>query len=85
MLESLNLTLARAQGRRADDWAAYARELEAQLREAEANLRGVRAVRDAALAELSKVDPKNYMLVQANRQAIGQAAYEEELRRRRAS
>ena len=63
----------------ANEWAAYARQLEGLLQEAKANLNGARAVRDAALAELSKLNPQSYLLVKENRVRIGQAAYNEEM------
>lgn len=34
------------------------------------------ALKDALLKELARVDPTNYLLVQANRQAVFDAAYD---------
>jgi len=56
--------------RNATDWNAYARKLEQQLLEAEANLAGNKALKDAALRELAKSDPANYLMAQQNRQRI---------------
>ncbi|WP_176059967.1 hypothetical protein [Paraburkholderia sp. BCC1876] len=54
----------------AADWKAYAKKLEQQLLAAEANLAGNKALKDAALHELAKVDPANYLMVQQNRQRV---------------
>lgn len=67
----------------ANQWAAYARQLEDLLREAQANLCGARAVRDAALAEVGRLDPKNRLMSKENRIRIGQAAYEAEMQKPR--
>lgn len=67
----------------ANQWAAYARELEGLLQEAQANLCGARAVRDAALAEIGRLDPKNRLMTTENRVRIGQAAYEAEMKKPR--
>ncbi|MDR8077784.1 hypothetical protein BLA50215_01764 [Burkholderia lata] len=56
--------------RKAADWKAYARKLEQQLLAAEANLAGNKALKDAALRELTRADPGNYLTVQQNRQRI---------------
>ncbi|PQV45159.1 hypothetical protein [Paraburkholderia sp. BL21I4N1] len=56
--------------RTAADWKAYARKLEQQLLAVEANLAGNKALKDAALRELAKVDPANYLMVQQNRQRV---------------
>ncbi|SOZ17262.1 conserved hypothetical protein [Cupriavidus taiwanensis] len=80
-----NARVANANAQAADDWAAYAHRLEQQLREANAREKAVSAVKDAALAELARVDPRNYLLVQKNRQALGNAAYYEALEERKAS
>jgi hypothetical protein len=56
--------------RNAADWKAYARKLEQQLLAAEANLAGNKALKDAALRELARADPANYLMVQQNRQRI---------------
>ena len=56
--------------RTAADWKAYAKKLEQQLLAAKANLAGNKALKDAALRELAKVDPANYLMVQQNRQRV---------------
>jgi len=56
--------------RNAAEWKAYARKLEQQLLAAEANLAGNKALKDAALRELAKIDPANYLMVQQNRQRV---------------
>ncbi|MFP3586210.1 hypothetical protein SCB29_21475 [Paraburkholderia sp. SIMBA_055] len=56
--------------RTAADWKAYARKLEQQLLAVEANLAGNKALKDAALRELAKVDPANYLMAQQNRQRV---------------
>ncbi|WP_186053500.1 hypothetical protein [Burkholderia gladioli] len=56
--------------RNATDWRAYARKLEQQLLATEANLAGNKALKDAALRELAKAAPANYLMVQQNRQRI---------------
>lgn len=80
-----NARVANANAQAADDWAAYAHRLEQLLLEANAREKAVNAVKDAALAELARVDPRNYLLVQKNRQALGNAAYYEALEERKAS
>jgi predicted AAA+ superfamily ATPase len=84
-MDAIFLGQARAQARRADDWADYARDLEARLAHAEASLKAVTTVKDVALAELAKLDPRNYLLVQKNRQAIADAAFNGTLAGRKAS
>ncbi|MCY0853213.1 hypothetical protein [Cupriavidus sp. D39] len=74
-----NTRIANENALAANEWAAYARQLEGLLLEAKANLIGARAVRDVALTELGKLDPQNYLLVKENRVRIGQAAYNEEM------
>ncbi|BCF90115.1 hypothetical protein [Paraburkholderia largidicola] len=56
--------------RNAADWKAYAKKLEQQLLAVEANLAGNKALKDAALRELAKSDPANYLMAQQNRQRI---------------
>ncbi|CAN7783295.1 hypothetical protein LJR296_008177 [Cupriavidus necator] len=84
-MDMLFMGQARANAQTANEWAVYARRLEQRLREAEAREKAVAAVKDAALAELARVDPQNYLLVQKNRQALGNAAYYESLEGRKAS
>jgi hypothetical protein len=52
----------------ADEWRAYAKSIEA-------NLAGMEARKDTAIKELARLDPKNYLLIQQNRQKIFDAAY----------
>lgn len=61
--------------RNARDWKAYAMELERQLRTSEANTAGMEALKDAAMRELAKVDPANYLHIQQNRQRIFDAGF----------
>ncbi|MEX3843180.1 hypothetical protein [Paraburkholderia sp. BR10882] len=56
--------------RNAADWMTYARKLEQQLLAAQANLAGNKALKDAALRELARADPTNYLMAQLNRQRI---------------
>ncbi|MBU6486528.1 MAG: hypothetical protein KGQ57_01745 [Burkholderiales bacterium] len=58
-----------------DAWKNYARELEQKLADAQAGLTGMRVLQDAAIKELGKVDPNNYLLIQANRQKILDKTY----------
>ncbi|WP_238984909.1 hypothetical protein [Candidatus Glomeribacter gigasporarum] len=53
----------------AQEWKTYAKSVEA-------NLAGSEAVKQAALQELAKLDPKSYLLIQQNRQKIFDAAYD---------
>jgi len=57
------------------EWQNYARKLEQQLLTVQADKAGMVAVKDAALKELARVDPHNYLLVQENRKRIWDAAY----------
>lgn len=66
---------ARAAERSAQDWKAYAENLERQLRISQANTAGLEAVKDAAIKELAKLDPRSYLLVQQNRQRVFDAAF----------
>lgn len=74
-VDAYALGMARANGRAADSWQAYARELEQKLVNAQAGLQAMQTLKDAAIKELGKVDPKNYLMVQANRQKIIDDAY----------
>jgi len=58
----------------ASQWEAYARDLERELQLAKAENWGFAAVRDAALRELSVLDPKNYLLSQEARKTIFEQA-----------
>ncbi len=59
----------------ANEWRAYAQRLERDIRVCEGNAEGQRAIKDAALKELARLDPKNYLLIQENRTRIFDAAY----------
>lgn len=61
--------------RNARDWKAYAMELESQLRTSEANTAGMEALKNAAIKELTRLDPKNYLHIQQNRQRIFDAGF----------
>lgn len=52
------------------DWQAYAMRLERELKMAKADNFGYAAIKDAAIQQLAKLDPKNYLLIQQNRQKI---------------
>jgi hypothetical protein len=58
-----------------DAWKNYARELEQKLADAQAGLTGMRVLKDVAIKELGKVDPGNYLMIQANRQKILDETY----------
>ncbi|AOK42564.1 hypothetical protein WL96_15530 (plasmid) [Burkholderia vietnamiensis] len=64
-----------AERRNADQLRAYAVQLEEALRVSQANSAGLEALKDAAIKELQRVDPGNYLLKQANRQQIFDAAF----------
>ncbi|WP_248324051.1 MULTISPECIES: hypothetical protein [unclassified Caballeronia] len=70
-------TLARATN--AEDtvrkWA-YAESLERDLLAVKANLEGMEALKDAAMKQLAKANPNDYLMTQANRQAVFDAAYD---------
>lgn len=80
-----NARVANANGQAADDWAALAHRLEQLLLEANAREKAVTAVKDAVLAELARVDPRNQLLVQENRQELGNAVYYDALKESKAS
>jgi hypothetical protein len=73
-MDAYTLTRARQSEDVARQWKAYADELERKLAVCAANLAGMEAMKDAAVTELSRVDPKNYLMVQQNRQRIFDAA-----------
>lgn len=77
--------IAQANAASAGDWARYAQQLEERLREADAALAAMRKLKDVAIAELTKVEPRHYLTVQNNRQAIVDAAYDAALTGRSAS
>nr|WP_311527966.1 hypothetical protein [uncultured Ralstonia sp.] len=66
---------ALAAERNVRDWKAYASELERQLRTSQANTAGMEALKDAAMKELTRLDPDNYLHVQQNRQRIFDAGF----------
>ncbi|CAE6697158.1 hypothetical protein [Paraburkholderia domus] len=70
-------TLGRAEGaeKSANSWMKYARELEQELVNAKAGLEAIRALKDAALSELARLDPTHPLMVQENRQKIADKAY----------
>jgi hypothetical protein len=76
MIDGYTAAVAARNGRAADSWQNYARELEQQLANAQAGLNAMRALKDVAISELGKVDPANYLMVKENRQKILDAAYE---------
>jgi len=75
MSDGYSQGLAIRNARAADSWQEYAHELERKLATAQAGLEAMRTLKDVAIQELSKVDPKNYLLNQANRQRIIDEAY----------
>jgi len=80
-----NARIAQANAANANDWARYAQQLEDRLRESEAALAAMRKLKDVAIAELTKVDPRHYLTVQQNRQAIVDVAYDAALNGRSSS
>ncbi|GGD98267.1 hypothetical protein [Caballeronia grimmiae] len=75
MVDGYSLGVARQAQQEASDWKAYAARVERAYSGTQAN-EGVMASKDALLKELARVDPTNYLLVQANRQAVFDAAYD---------
>lgn len=71
--------------RSATEWVAYAQMLERELKIAKAENHGFAAVRDAAIGELRKLDPRNYLLVQENRKNIFERAKAEQMSKKRAA
>ncbi|NIF40182.1 hypothetical protein F3J14_04540 [Burkholderia sp. Tr-862] len=76
---------AQAAAQTAQQWKAYAEDLERQLQNALANKAGMEAVKDAAIKELARVDSRNYLLVQQNRQRIFSTAFNSAASGRRAA
>jgi len=64
-----------------DDWVEYANRLRAELNQAKASVEGVKAVRDQAIKELAKLDPKHFFLVKEKRNEIYDLTYEEALKK----
>src|SRR5260364_307608 len=69
----ISMNNARAR-KNANEWMAYAQRLERDIRVHKANRTGQKAIKDAALKELARLDPKNYLLIQENRSRIFDAA-----------
>src|SRR5260363_1883 len=65
----ISMNNARAR-KNANEWMAYAQRLERDIRVHKANRTGQKAIKDAALKELARLDPKNYLLIQENRSRI---------------
>lgn len=61
--------------RQASDWEAYARDLQQQLVNSQAEAAAIRTLAATVIKELSRVDPSNYLAVRENRQKIVDAAY----------
>ncbi len=81
--DAYTLGVARDAERRASEWEAYAHMLEQQLKVAKAEQYGFAAVRDAAIGELKKLDPRNYLMVQQNRRNIFDHAKDAQLKGKR--
>lgn len=56
-------------------WQNYARELEQKLAVEKARFSAMETLKNAAIQELGKVDPKNFLMTQANRQRIIDEAF----------
>ncbi len=70
MMDAAAISMNNARERKHDNaWKAYAKSIEA-------NLAGSEAVKQTVLQELARLDPKNYLLIQQNRQRIFDAAYD---------
>jgi hypothetical protein len=76
MVDGYTLGVARQAQQEAADWKSYAARLERNLYGANANYAGMQALKDAFLKELARAEPTNYLLVQANRQAVFDAAFD---------
>lgn len=66
---------ARAAESGANEWKAIAKKLVCDNRIHKANTAGMEALKDAAMKELARLDPNNYLMTQRNRQQIFDAAY----------
>lgn len=62
-------------------WKIYAKQLEDALAVTKAAAEGVKAVRDQAVKELAKIDPKHFFLNKENRNEVYEMAYEEALKK----
>lgn len=69
------LSRAREANESAQKWKAYAEKLDRDLAAAQANLEGYKALKDAAIKELSRVDPSSFLTVQQNRQKVFEDAF----------
>ncbi len=65
-----------AERRGAERWKAYAKNLENQLRISQANTAGMETLKDAAMKELMRLDPSNYLMIKQNRQRVFDSAYD---------
>ena len=84
MIASLNDKIGKLE-KNNDAWKKYAAKIEKELaevwdlyREAQGNGTGQRVVKEAAVSEIEKLDPRNKMLDKAHRQAIFDKAKAEE-------
>ena len=84
-MDAYTLTRARQSEDVARQWKAYADELERKLAMLAANYAGMEALKNAAVTELARVDPNNYLTVQQNRQRILEAARNAALNEKRAA
>src|SRR5260363_400889 len=76
MMDAAAISMNNARERKnADEGMAYAQKLERDVRVCEGNAEGQRAIKDAALKELARIDPNNYLLLKQNRTRIFDAAY----------
>lgn len=75
MIDGYSLGIAQANGRAADSWMAYARELEQKLVAEKASNAAARALGTAVIKELARVDPTNPLAKKENRQKIFDEAY----------
>jgi hypothetical protein len=75
-IEFMNLRRAHQAENANASWQEYARKLEDELNNYKASLNGVIAVRDEALKELARMDPKHFLLVKENRSKIYDSGYE---------
>lgn len=84
-MDAYTLQRARNSEDVARQWKAYAEELEQKMAMLSANYVGMEALKNAAVSELARVDPKNYLNVQQNRQRILEAARNAALNEKRAA
>lgn len=75
-MEFMNLRRAHDAENAIELWVEHAKRLEAELNNYKAGLSGVAAVRDEALKELARLDPKHFLLIKENRSKIYDAAYD---------